>query len=319
MLSLKRKFAALCFCAFAGLSTASADDLRPTLQKIKDAGAITIGYRDTAIPMSYVDAEQKPIGFSVDLCAVIAEKIKQALSLSDLRVNYQLVIPANRAALLQDGTIDIECGATPDTAELRQQVAFSVPIYTSELRWIAPRKLRVEIEGSRYGRWETRTPSSTNDLRNKAVALTQGSAATSLVLSISSDRSLGLSILQGKDNAESFKLVESGKASAFLADDVLLVGLKATAKNPDAYAFLDDSYPGAPYGLMLRKGDAQFKDLVDAALTEAMNSGEYGKIYSKWFESPIPPRNVNLAYPMPERLKQLLKQPGNQAAAIKQN
>ena len=129
----------------------------------------------------------------------------------------------------------------------------------------------------------------------------------SLVLALSSDRSLGLSIVEGKDDAESFKLVESGKAAAFLAGDLLLVSLKANAKNPDGYGFLSDAYPGVPYALMLGKDDSTFMDLVNGVLAEAMRSGEYAKLYTKWFESPIPPKNVNLAYPMPEELKKLVK------------
>ncbi|MBI4724942.1 MAG: amino acid ABC transporter substrate-binding protein [Rhodomicrobium sp.] len=262
--------------------------------------------------MSYTDAEQQPIGFSMDLCGLVANKIKQTSGLADLKINYQPLAPGDGASPVQNGTADIVCGATAVTPELQQQAGFSVPIFASELRWIVPRKLRVERElRHRRRRTEMITPSSAGDLKGKTVALTGGSpATTSLVLTLSVDRSLGLSILEGKDDAESFKLVESGRASAFLADDVLLVGLKANAKNPDAFGFLDDAYPGRSYALMFRKDDKPFKELVDGVLTEAMASGEYAALYSKWFESPIPPRNVNLDYPMPAALKALIKAPG---------
>src|SRR5262249_19087546 len=156
-------------------------------------------------------------------------------------------------------------------------------------------------------RWETISPSSSEDLKGQTIVLTQGSGATPIVLALSSDRSLGLSILMGKDNAEAFKLLEAGKASAFLADGVVLAGLKAGAKNPDAFGFLDEGYLGQPYVLILRKDDKPLKELVDGAITEAMNSGEYAKIYAKWFQSPIPPKNVNVALPMPRKLKELVK------------
>ena len=305
MLNFTIRIAVLGICSIVGLAASQAQDLGPTLQKIKNAGAITLGYRESAIPMSYLDGEQKPVGFSLDLCGLVADKVKQTLGLADLKINYQAVTADNRATLIQDGSVDIECAPTPNTPEMQKRAAFSIPIYMSELRWIVPRKLRVETEGRRR-RAEYRTPSSTDDLKGKTIALTQGSAATPLVLTISSDRSLGLSILQGKDYAESFKLVESGKASAFLGDDVLLVGLKANAKNPDAFGFLDDGYPGTSYALMIRKEDKPFKDLVDGVIKGSMSSGEFGKIYSKWFQSPIPPKNVNLDYPMPEKLKQLI-------------
>lgn len=292
--------------SIAGILSAGAEELDATLQKIKNTGVITLGYQEGSIPMSYLDAEQKPVGYIIDLCGLITEKVKQKLGLTDLKINYQVVTADSAAALIHDGTVDIECGAIASTPQLQKQVAFSMPIYTSELRWIVPRKLRVESEGRRR-RHETRTPSSADDLRGKTVVLTEGSVATPLVLGLSSDRSLGLSILQGKDYAESFKLVETGKASAFIDDDVLLVGLKANAKNPDAFGFLDDGYPAATYALMIGKDDKPFKELVDGTLKDAMKSGEFGKIYAKWFENPIPPKNVNLDYPMPEKLKQMIK------------
>ncbi len=303
---MPKSIAVICVATLASLEAASAEDLGPALQNIKDTGTITLGYRQNSIPMSYADAEQ-PAGFALDLCALAASKVKQKLGLAELRTDYKAVSPADAAALLKAGTLAIDCAATAVKGELAQQAAFSKPIFVSELKWIVRRKLRVEREGRHGTRYETISPASTEDLRGEPVALTRGAGVTSLVLTLSSDRSLGLSILEGKDNADSFKLVETGKASAFLADDVLLVSLKANAKNPDAFGFLSDAYPGTSYALMLGKDDRQFRDLVDGALLEAMKSGEYAKLYAKWFESPIPPKNVNLAYPMPDKLKELVK------------
>ena len=312
MINPAKVAAALGLASIAGLAAANADD-GPTLQKIKKSAAITIGYRDAAIPFSYAGAEQKPIGFSLDLCGLIAEKVKEKLRLSEIKIDYKPVTAANRAALVKDGAVDIECGATPKTADLAKDAAFSIPIYASELRWLVLRQIRVEKEGARRNRYEIKTLTTADDLRGLTVALTQGSAANLIVLNLSVDRFLGLSILQGKDPADAFKLVETGKAAAFMDDDVLLVGLKASAKNPDAYGFLDESFPGATYALVMRKDDKAFKELVDGVLADTMKSGEYAKIYGKWFESPIPPKNVNLAYPMPEKLKQLIKDPAASA------
>jgi glutamate/aspartate transport system substrate-binding protein len=300
--------AAFFVASAAGLVGASAED-GPTLEKIKASGAITIGYREAAIPFSYLGPDQKPIGFSLDLCGLVAEKIKQELGLAELKIDAKPVAPANRAALVKEGAVDLECGATPESADLARDAAFSIPIYASELRWIVPGQIRVEREGARRNRYEVRRPTTSDDLRNKTVALTQGSPAMPAVLAVSVERYLGLSILQGKDAADAFKLVETGKAQAFIDDDVLLVGLKASAKNPDAFGFLDESFPGTAYALVMRKGDKPFKDLVDSVLSEAMKSGEYEKLYAKWFESPIPSKNVNLAYPMSEAVKQLIKKP----------
>ena len=311
MINPAKVAAALGLASIAGLAAANADD-GPTLQRIKKSAAITIGYQDAAIPFSYAGAEQ-PIGFSLDLCGLIAEKVKEKLRLSEIKIDYRPVTPANRAALVKDGTVDIECGATPKTAELAKDAAFSIPIYASELRWIVLRKIRVEREGGRRSGYDVKTLTTADDLRGLTVALTQGSAASSIVLNLSVDRFLGLSILQGKDPADAFKLVETGKAAAFMDDDVLLVNLKASAKNPDWFSFLDESFPGTTYAFVMRKDDKPFKDLADGVLADAMKSGEYAKIYAKWFESPIPPKNVNLNYPMPEKLQQLIKEPAARA------
>ena len=308
MFSSVRVMAALCLASFAWFPAANAEE-SPTLQKIRKAGAITIGYRDAAIPFSYAGADQKPIGFSLDLCSLVAEKVKERLRLSEIKIDYQPVTAADRAALVKDGAVDIECGATPKTADLAKDAAFSIPIYASELRWIVLRQIRVEREGSRRNRYGVKTLTTADDLRGLTVALAQGSAANKLVLNLSVDRFLGLSILQGKDAADAFKLVETGKAAAFMDDDVLLVNLKAGAKNPDWFSFLDESFPGTTYAFVMRKDDKPFKDLVDGVIADTMKSGEYAKVYAKWFESPIPPKNVNLNYPMPEKLQQLVKDP----------
>lgn len=315
MSSLPKAFAVMLLAAnLAGLGTASADDLGPTLQRIKDSGAITVGYRENSIPMSYTDGQQ-PLGLAVDLCALVTDKIKQKLGLTELKVNYQPDGQAEAASLLKTGAIAIDCAATPVNAGPAAEVGLSDPVFVSELKWMVPRRLRVEREGRRGMIFQTISPGSTDDLKGSPVVFTKGAGVTSLVLTISSVRSLGLSIMEGKDNAESFKLVETGKASAFLADDVLLISLKANAKNPDAFGFLSDAYPGASYAFMLGRDDKQFKGLVDSAISEVMKSGEYGKLYTKWFESPIPPRNVNLGYPMPDKLKELVKSVADNVAA----
>ena len=309
MRGLSKTIAVLLPVLFAGVEAASAD----TLQKIKDSGAIVIGYREDAIPMSYSEAHQ-PMGFALDLCAAVVSKVKAKLGLAELKVDYQAVTQADAPQLLASGAIAIDCAPSPVSADPSQQAAFSGPVFVSELKWIAPRRLRVEREGRRGTWYETISPATAEDLKGKPVALTQGAGVISLVLALSTGRSLGLSIMEGKDNAESFKLVESGKAAALLAGDLLLVSLKAHAKNPDGYGFLSDAYPGEPYALMLGKDDSAFVELVNGVLAEAMRSGEYARLYTKWFESPIPPKNLNLAYPMPEKLQELVKAAADKTA-----
>ena len=290
--------ATFCFLFAFGPPAASAQSLSPTLQKIKDSGTITIGNRDSSVPFSYLDDNQKPIGFSLDLCNLVVAKIKAKLGSPDLKVAYQAVNSSNRIPLVKNGTVDIECGSTANTIARQQEVAYSVIFYAPQFKWIALKSSGLKTTG---------------DLKGKTVAVTQGTNTSQFVAKLNADKALGMKILQGKDHAESFLLVETGRASAFMEDDILLAGLKATAGSPDNFAFLTDAFPSDPYGVMMSKGDGDFKRLVDDALTEAMKSGLYDKLYTKWFENPIPPKHINLNFPQSEKLKELIKAPSDKA------
>jgi glutamate/aspartate transport system substrate-binding protein len=294
-------FAALCLCLSLFAVTpiaASAQSLGPTLQKIKDAGTITIGHRDSSVPFSYLDNDQKPIGFSLDLCNLVVAKIKARLGQPGLKVAYQAVNSSNRIPLVKNGTVDIECGSTANTIARQQEVSYSVIFYAPQFKWIALKSSNLK---------------ATDDLKGKAVVVTQGTNTAQFVAKLNAEKNLGMKILQGKDHAESFLLVETGRASAFMEDDILLAGLKANAAAPDHFVFLTDAYPSDPYGVMMAKGDGEFKKLVDDALIEAMKSGLYDKLYAKWFESPIPPKNINLKFPQSDKLKELIKSPSDKA------
>lgn len=290
--------AALCLLLASAPGAASAQSLGPTLQKIKDAGTITIGHRDSSVPFSYLDNNQKPIGFSLELCNLVVEKIKAKVGQPALKVAYQAVNSSNRIPLVKNGTVDIECGSTANTIARQQEVAYSVIFYAPQFKWIALKASDLK---------------ATDDLKGKAVVVTQGTNTAQFVAKLNAEKGLGLKILQGKDHAESFLLVETGRASAFMEDDILLAGLKASAASPDNFAFLTDSFPSDPYGIMMSKGDPEFKRLVDDALIEAMKSGQYDKLYTKWFESPIPPKNINLKFPQSDKLKELVKTPSDKA------
>jgi glutamate/aspartate transport system substrate-binding protein len=298
MTMLVRGLVASCILAASCPSIAVAQNLGPTLQKIKSSGTITIGNRDSSIPFSYLDNSQKPIGFSLDLCGLVVAKIKSTLALPDLKVAYQGVNSSNRIPLVKNGTVDIECGSTANTIPRQSEVAFSVTTYAPQFKWIA---------------LKTSDLKTTANLKGKPVAVTQGTNTSQFVAKLNADKALGMKILQGKDHAESFLLVQTGRASAFMEDDILLAGLKATAAEPGDFAFLDDAYPSDPYGLMMSKDDPSFKKLVDEALSEAMQSGEYDKLYHKWFEAPIRPKNVNLQFPQSDKLKALIKSPSDKA------
>src|ERR1700761_4728239 len=281
-----------------GPSAASAQGLGPTLQKIKDSGTITIGNRDSSVPFSYLDDTQKPIGFSLELCNLVVAKVKAKLDLPSLKVVYQAVNSSNRIPLVKNGTVDIECGSTANTVPRQQEVSYSVIFYAPQFKWIALKSSGLKTTG---------------DLKGKTVAVTQGTNTSQFVARLNAEKGLGMKVLQGKDHAESFLLVETGRASAFMEDDILLAGLKATAASPDNFVFLTDAFPSDPYGVMMSKGDPEFKKLVDDALIEAMKSGQYDKLYTKWFESPIPPKNINLKFPQSDKLKELVKTPSDKA------
>lgn len=298
MPNVRSSLAAVLLAIFGLTAAGNAEELGPTLRKIKDTGVFTIGHRETSVPLSYLDGEQKPVGFSIELCQLVAEKVKARLGNPQLRVAYVAVTSSTRIPLVSNGTIDIECGSTANNIPRQQQVAFSVTTFAPQFRWLA-----LKESGLR----------TTADLKGKSVILTSGSNTNGFVLKLNADQGLQLKILQGKDHAESFLYVETGRASAFMEDDILLAGLKAGSKNPDAFVLLEDEYLSEPYALMFRKDDKPFKELVDEALVAAMKSGLYAKLYAKWFESPIPPKGINLAFPMSEKLKGLVASPSDKA------
>lgn len=274
--------------------SAAADS--PTLAKIKSSGAITIGYREASVPFSYLGADQKPVGFSLDLCAAIVDRIKTDLALPNLSVKFTPVNSSNRIPLIQNGTVDIECGGTANDKKRQEQVSFSVATFVSQPRWL------VKADGG---------PKSAADLKAKIIVVTQGSNAVGFAQAINAKEQLGLNIVQAKDHGESFLMLNTGRAAAFMEDDILLAGLKAAAPNPSALAFLPEGYAKIYYGLMFTKGDAGFKALVDDVLSKQMASGEFEKTYAKWFTSPIPPKGENLAFPLTDALKDRIAHPSD--------
>ncbi|MER8956958.1 amino acid ABC transporter substrate-binding protein [Mesorhizobium sp. M0833] len=279
--------------AVVSISSANAG---PTLDNIKANNAISIGYREASIPFSYLGADQKPIGFSMDLCAHVVGRLKADLSLPDLRVNLTPVNSSNRIPLIQNGTIDIECGGTGSSTKRLEEVSFSVSTFAGQASWLALAQSGLE------------TP---EDLKGKTVVVAQGSNAVGIAQSLSQKDGLELNIVQGKDHAESFLLLTSGRAAAFMEDDILLAGLKAQSPNADDLVFLKSEYDIWLYGLMFSKDDPEFKQTVDDVLSKFMASGEFTKIYDKWFMTEIPPKNINLNFPMSEALKERIANPSD--------
>jgi glutamate/aspartate transport system substrate-binding protein len=275
---------------------AAAQDLEGTLKKIKETGIVTIGYRETSLPLSYLDDKLMPVGFSIELCKHVVDAVKAKLGMPDLTVKYNPVTSATRIPLVANGTVDIECGSTANMTIRQQQVGFSYTFFVPQFKWIVRADSNIK---------------SADDLRGKTVAVTAGTNTAVFVNKMNNEENLGMTIMQGKDHAESFLLVETGRASAWMEDDVLLAGFRANAKSPADFKLLDKSYPSDPYALMIRKDDAQFKALVDETLAQLMRAGEFEKLYIQWFERPIPPKGVNMDLPMSDALKHDIKEPND--------
>jgi glutamate/aspartate transport system substrate-binding protein len=284
-------------CSLAGAAVpAWAQSLEGTLKKVKETGAFTIGHRDSSIPLSYLDDKLLPVGFSIELCKHVVEAVKAKLGVPSLNVKYNPVTSATRIPLVANGTVDIECGSTANMTSRQKQVGFSYTFFVPQFKWIVRSNGNVK---------------TADDLRGKTVAVTAGTNTALFVNKMNSEEKLGMNIMQGKDHAESFLLVETGRAGAWMEDDILIAGFRANAKNPADFTLLDKSYPSDPYALMIRRDDPQFKALVDDTLAALMRSGEFEKLYARWFESPIPPRGINIQLPMSDALKRVIKEPND--------
>lgn len=268
-----------------------------TLQKIKDSGVINLGGRDASLPFSYkLNAGDGPIGYSVDLCMKVVEAVKAKLNLPQLKVQYTVVTPTNRVPLVQNGTIDLECGTTTNTVARAQQVDFSPSIFVSRISAAVKKSSGIK---------------SVSDLDGKTIATVSGSTAIQLLRAYRKNEKAEISEISAKDIAETFLLLSSDRASAMVLDDVLLAGLIATSRSAANYRLLPESLRDEPYGFMFRKGDPQFKELVEQTIRGVMKSGEINEIYAKWFTRPIPPHSVNLDFPMSNALREAIQNPSN--------
>lgn len=265
-----------------------------TLKKIKDSGTITLGVRDSSIPFSYLDDKQSYQGYSIDLCMKAVTAIQKHLGLTQLNVKMNPVTSATRIPLMANGTIDLECGSTTNNIERQKQVAFAPTTFVVGTRFLAKKSANVN---------------SINDLKGKSVVSTAGTTSMKLITALNGEKNLGMNLLSAKDHAESFLMVETGRAVAFLMDDILLASLAANSKNPGDYSITKEIMEVEPYGIMMRRDDPAFKKVVDDAIIAVFKSGEINKIYAKWFQAPIPPKGVNLNWPMSEQLKRIIAKP----------
>ena len=265
-----------------------------TLKKIKDSGSITIGHRDASIPFSYYDDKQQPVGYAMELCLRIADAVKAELKLPKLDVKFQLVTSANRIPLMANGTIDLECGSTTNNLARQEQVWFTITHFVTANRWVAKKSANIR---------------SLADLKGKTIVSTAGTTNIKQITEINGQQNLGMNIISANGHPEAFQMVETGRAAAFVMDDILLYSLAAQSRTPGDYAISAEALSVEPYGIMLRKDDVAFKKVVNAAMTNIYKSGQINPIYEKWFQKPIPPKGINLNIPMSDQFKKVVANP----------
>lgn len=276
-----------------GKATAT-DALPDTLAKIRQTGEILIGHRQSEPPFSYVVGEQ-PTGYSLELCSRIVSLLAQRLNLPEIKIRYQVVSSATRFVMMRSGKIDMECAATTNNAERRKLVAFSYPHFVTATRFVSLKDSGIKRVA---------------DLAGRSVAATTGTVNLDQLNAVNREKGLNISVLLNKENAGSFAMVTSGKASAFVMDDILLAGQIAAAAKPEAYVISEETLSRPePYGILLPLGDTAFKDAVNDSIRTIYASGEIYRLYEKWFERPIPPKGQNMKLPISPELRAVFDTP----------
>ena len=270
-----------------------------TLKKVKDNGSITLGIRESSYPLSYLDDKQQPVGYHIDVCNRIVDAVKAQLKLPALKVQHQAVTSQNRIPLVSNGTVDLECGSTTNNEARQKQVAFAPTTFVTNVRMAVKKASGIK---------------SLSQLGGKPVATTTGTTSVQLMRAHEKGKGIDFKEVYGKDHADAFLMLETDRAVAFVMDDNLLAGLIVSSKSPADYAIVGEVLNIEPIAIMLRKDDPAFKKLVDETVIGLMKSGEIDKLYTRWFLSPIPPKNVSMNFPMSEQLKALIKAPSDAPA-----
>jgi len=275
-----------------------AQELTGTMRKIKDSNTISLGHRESSIPFSYYDDKQQVIGYSQELMMKVVDAVKADLKLPNLQVKLTPVTAQNRIPLVLNDTIDLECGSTTNNAERQKQVAFSNTIFVIGTRLLTKKNSAIK---------------DYSDLAGKNVVTTAGTTSERLLRKYNEDKKLNMNIISAKDHGESFLTLETGRAVAFMMDDALLAGELAKAKHPSDWTIVGTPMSHEAYGCMMRRDDPQFKKLVDDALSKAMTTGEAARIYQKWFMTPVPPKGMNLNFPMSDDMVKNFKAPNDKS------
>lgn len=279
------------------LATATAAQAGPVTDRIKASGKIVIAHRESSVPLSYLDAQKKPVGYAVDLCLRVADAVKRKLGLPQLDVQYLMVTGATRIPAIAEGKADLECGSTTNNAERRKQVAFTIPHY---------------ITGARYLVRADSGISELSGFEHKKLAITKGTTPLKAIEQANRERLLYIDIVETPDHARGVEMVEKGEVDGFAMDDVLLYGLRSERAHPEKLTVVGKFLTIEPLAIMLSKDDPEFKRLVDEEMKRLITSREAYAIYDKWFTRPIPPKNVALNMPMNYLLKDFWKYPTDQ-------
>jgi glutamate/aspartate transport system substrate-binding protein len=287
-----------CTAVLLGSAHTAQADTPSRLDKIKQSGTLTLGYPTTSLPFAYLDNQQKPVGYSVEICQHIADQIKAELKLPALAIRYVPVTSATRLPLLSNGTIDLECGNTTNTVARHQFVSFSPTTFVSKVVLMARKDSGLDVND----------PAA---FRGKAVASLAGGLDLMVIQQISMQRKLDISVVPVKDAADSFLSVKTGRAAAVSTDDGLAYGLVATSGAPGDYVIGTKALLLAPYGIVEPKDDARFKQVVDAAVLDLIASKQINTLYDKYFNAPIPPNGINLKYPMSAEMKHAFEHPSD--------
>ena len=273
------------------ISSADAQELTGTLKKIKDSKTITLGYRASSIPFSYLNRPGDPIGYSIDLCRAVVDETATELQGLEIAVEYKKVTAETRISAVLSAEIDLECGSTTANIQRKKEVSFSPIFFIAGTKLLVPRSSRIN---------------SYRDLPGKTVVVTAGTTNEAAVRAISDKQKLAINIILGKDHAESFAMLKEGKADAFATDDILLYGLVATTKSGDQYHVVGEYLSYDPYGLMYRKDDPDFAAVVDRTFSRLAQSRELVQLYNKWFQKRLP-TGERLALPMSPQLEEIFR------------
>jgi glutamate/aspartate transport system substrate-binding protein len=286
------------FLVAVTIGTWGADQLTGTLKKIKDAGFISVGHRESSIPFSYYDDKNQVVGYSQDLVMMVVDAVKKKLNMPNLEVKLIPVTSQNRIPLMQNATIDIESGSTTNNLERQQQVSFSDTMFIIGTRLLVKKDSGIKDFA---------------DLKGKNVVVTAGTTSERIIREMNEKNKMGMNVISAKDHGESFLTLQSGRAVAFMLDDALLAGERAKARKAEDWVIVGTPQSKEAYAMMIRKGDDDFKKLVDETIAQAETSGEAAKLYQKWFQSPIPPKGLNLDLPLSDDMKELFKNPNDKA------